>query len=78
MTTARHIVALPRIHIEGDEDRFLSVATQLAAHKARQGHGKLDQKLLEAARDKRTAAGIQRMGGSSGPGEADQAFRHPE
>ena len=47
MTTARHIVALLRSHIDGDEDRFLSVATQLAAHEARQGHGKLAQELRE-------------------------------
>lgn len=47
MTTARHIVALLQSHIAGDEDRFLSVATQLAAHEARQGHGKLAQELRE-------------------------------
>ena len=47
MTTARHIVALLQSHVAGDEDRFLSVATQLAAHEARQGHGKLAQELQE-------------------------------
>ena len=47
MTTARHIVALLQSHVAGDEDRFLSVATQLAAHEARQGHGKLAQELRE-------------------------------
>lgn len=47
MTTARHIVALLRSHIAGDEERFLSIATQLAAHEARQGHGKLAQELRE-------------------------------
>ena len=47
MSTARHIVALLRSHIDGDEERFLSVATQLAAHEARQGHGKLAQELRE-------------------------------
>lgn len=47
MTTARHIVALLRSHVDGDEERFLSVATQLAAHEARQGHGKLAQELRE-------------------------------
>jgi SpoVK/Ycf46/Vps4 family AAA+-type ATPase len=41
MTTARHIISLLKSHIEGDEDRFLSAAMQLAAHEARQGHGKL-------------------------------------
>jgi SpoVK/Ycf46/Vps4 family AAA+-type ATPase len=47
MTTARHIVALLQSHIAGDEARFFSVATQLAAHEARQGHGKLAQELRE-------------------------------
>lgn len=47
MTTARHIIALLQSHIAGDEARFLSVATQLAAHEARQGHGKLAQELRE-------------------------------
>jgi SpoVK/Ycf46/Vps4 family AAA+-type ATPase len=47
MTTARHIVALLQSHIAGDEERFLAIATQLAAHEARQGHGKLAQELQE-------------------------------
>ena len=47
MTTARHIVALLQSHVAGDEDRFLSVATQHAAHEARQGHGTLAQELTE-------------------------------
>lgn len=47
MTISRHIVALLQSHIAGDEERFLSVATQLAAHEARQGHGKLAQELRE-------------------------------
>jgi SpoVK/Ycf46/Vps4 family AAA+-type ATPase len=47
MTTSRHIVALLQSHIAGDDQRFLTVATQLAAHEARQGHGKLAQELLE-------------------------------
>jgi SpoVK/Ycf46/Vps4 family AAA+-type ATPase len=47
MTISRHIVALLKSHIAGDEEQFLSVATQLAAHEARQGHGKLAQELRE-------------------------------
>ncbi|AZO03730.1 MULTISPECIES: ATP-binding protein [unclassified Mesorhizobium] len=47
MTTARHIVTLLKSHIAGDEDRFLSIAMQLAAHEARQGHGKLAQELKD-------------------------------
>jgi len=45
MTTARHIIGLLKSHIEGDEARFLSTAMQLAAHEARQGHGKLAEEL---------------------------------
>jgi SpoVK/Ycf46/Vps4 family AAA+-type ATPase len=47
MTTGRHIVALLQSHIAGDEERFLSVATQVAAQEARRGHGKLAQELRE-------------------------------
>src|SRR4051794_39470742 len=47
MTTSRHIVALLQSHLAGDEERFLTIATQLAAHEARQGHGKLAQELRE-------------------------------
>ncbi len=58
MTTARHIVTLLKSHIEGDEDRFLSTAMQLAAHEARQGHGKLAhevKELIDAAKAKEPA-----------------------
>lgn len=47
MTTARHIVTLLKSHIAGDEERFMSTALQLAAHEARQGHGKLAQEVKE-------------------------------
>jgi len=65
MTTARHIVALLKSHIEGDEDHFLSVAMQLAAHEARQGHGKLAQELRELidhAKERRSAVVPKRSG----------------
>ena len=68
MTTARHIVALLQSHVAGDEDRFLSVATQLAAHEARQGHGKLAQELqelIDAAKGKR--ATVARRGAGPVP-----------
>ena len=65
MTTARHIVALLQSHVAGDEDRFLSVATQLAAHEARQGHGKLAQELqelIDTAKGKRAVVAKQGAG----------------
>ena len=64
MTTARHIVTLLKSYIAGDEDRFLATAMQLAAHEARQGHGKLAQELKElvdAAKEKQSA--MVRQGG---------------
>ncbi len=45
MTAAKHIIALMRSHIDGDDEQFLSVAMQVAAHEARQGHGKLATQL---------------------------------
>ena len=58
MTTARHIIALLKSHMAGDEDRFLTTAMQLAAHEARQGHGKLATELrdlVDAAKSKDVA-----------------------
>ncbi|KOX59194.1 ATPase [Streptomyces purpurogeneiscleroticus] len=53
MSTARHIVALLRSHLDGDQEHFLTVATQLAAHEARQGHGKLATELREIIEEAR-------------------------
>jgi SpoVK/Ycf46/Vps4 family AAA+-type ATPase len=65
MSITRHIVALLQSHIDGDEDRFLSIATQLAAHEARQGHGKLAQELrelIDTARGKSSTVGRRGAG----------------
>lgn len=56
MANAEHIKALLQSHIEGDDERFLSVAIQAAAHEARLGHGRLATEirdLVEAARARR-------------------------
>jgi SpoVK/Ycf46/Vps4 family AAA+-type ATPase len=45
VATAEQLKALVRSHAEGDEAQFLSVAMQVAAHAARQGHAKLAQEL---------------------------------
>lgn len=68
MATAEQLKALLESHLEGDDDRFLSVIVQLAAHAARQGHGKLAQELRELV-DKARLAG----GSPAGRGGA----RHP-
>ncbi|NCS52437.1 MAG: ATP-binding protein [Microcystis aeruginosa G13-05] len=47
MSTARHILALLRSHVEGEDQQFYSAALQMAAHEARQGHGKLAQEIRE-------------------------------
>ena len=58
MAAARHVIALLRSHIEGDDEQFLSVAAQMAAHEARQGHSKLAvdlKNLIETARRRRAS-----------------------
>ena len=45
MASAEHVKALLKSHMEGDDDRFFSVAMQVAAHEARLGHGKLAKEL---------------------------------
>lgn len=45
MASADHIKALLNSHLEGDDQRFYSVAMQLAAHEAKLGHGKLAEEL---------------------------------
>lgn len=65
MSTSRHLVALLQSHIAGDEERFLSIATQVAAHEARQGHGKLAQELrelIDTARGKGATVGRRGVG----------------
>ena len=41
MASAEQIKALLKSYLDGDDDRFFSVAMQIAAHEARLGHGKL-------------------------------------
>src|SRR5262249_28070230 len=47
MTASRHLIALLKSHIDGDTEHFISVALQVAAQEARQGHGKLAQELRD-------------------------------
>ena len=64
MTSARHLVALLQSHLEGDDEQFLTIAMQAAAHEARQGHGKLAQQLRELVDATRA-----RRGGGARPRE---------
>tara|TARA_R110001599_G_scaffold306991_1_gene513596 strand:+ start:686 stop:1717 length:1032 start_codon:yes stop_codon:yes gene_type:complete len=45
MASANQLKALIKSHLEGDNERFYSVAIQLAAHEAKIGHGKLAEEL---------------------------------
>ena len=47
MPTAAQVKALVRSHAEGDEQRFYSIAIQVAAQAARQGHNRFAQELRE-------------------------------
>lgn len=45
MASASQLKALLRSHLEGDQQRFYSVAMQVAAHEAKLGHGQLAEEL---------------------------------
>lgn len=47
MASSEQLKALLLSHMAGDDDRFLSIALQVAAHEARIGHGKLAVELRE-------------------------------
>lgn len=47
MANARQVRALLESYAEGDSERFLAVAMQVAAHEARNGHGQLATELKE-------------------------------
>jgi SpoVK/Ycf46/Vps4 family AAA+-type ATPase len=52
--TAAQVKALIRSHAEGDEERFYSVALQVAAEAARQGHGRFAQELRDVVDNARS------------------------
>ena len=45
MASATQLLGLLKSHVEGDDERFYSIAMQLAAHEAKIGHGKLAEEL---------------------------------
>ncbi len=45
MAKAEQLIQLLKSHMEGDDDRFYSVALQVAANEARRGHSRLAQEL---------------------------------
>ena len=59
MASASQLKALFRSHLEGDDQRFFSIALQVAAHEARLGHGKLAEELrdiIDEAKKHRSAS----------------------
>jgi SpoVK/Ycf46/Vps4 family AAA+-type ATPase len=65
MSTARHLIALLRTHVQGDETEFLSVAMEMAAREARLGHAKVAEQirdLVDQARERKSQ--IEKRAGS--------------
>ena len=61
MATAEQLKALLRSHAVGDDRHFFAVAMQVAAHEAKQGHGRLAEELrelIDAAKARRSANGL--------------------
>ncbi|MRD48270.1 AAA family ATPase [Caenimonas koreensis DSM 17982] len=61
MATSDQLKALLRSHAEGDDRQFFSVAMQMAAHEAKQGHGKLAEELrglIDAAKSRRAIGSV--------------------
>ncbi|WP_437777846.1 AAA family ATPase [Sorangium sp. So ce1097] len=61
MATAEQLKALVKSYSEGDEERFYAVAMQVAAHAARQGHGRLAQEMRDII-DAAKAKGLPQRG----------------
>ncbi len=58
MASAKQIKALLKSHMDGDDDRFFSVAMQVAAHEAKLGHGKLAEELRAMIDDAKERRGV--------------------
>jgi len=57
MASIKHLKALIKSYIDGDDSHFYSVAMQVAAHEARLGHGKIAQEiraLIDEAKKNKT------------------------
>ena len=68
MANAEQLKALLKSHMEGDDDRFFSVAMQVAAHEAKLGHGKLAKEMrtmIDEAKSRRGVGSLVSIGRSS-------------
>jgi len=59
--SGEHIKSLVRSHASGDDDSFYSVALQVAAQAARQGHHKLANELKSAVESSRSASSNRKV-----------------
>lgn len=69
MANAEQLKALLKSHMEGDDDRFFSVAMQVAAHEAKLGHGKLAKEMrtmIDEAKRRRGVGSLVPIGCPSG------------
>lgn len=54
MATANQIKALLKSHVNGDDEKFITIAMQVAAHEAKHGHTKLAQELKQLINEAKT------------------------
>ncbi len=62
MAIANQLKALLKSHTEGDDERFFSIAMQLAAHEAKIGHGKLAEELRDLIDQAKARRGLPPKG----------------
>ena len=62
MASGEQLKALLKSHVDGDDDRFFSVAMQVAAHEARRGHGRLAEELRALIDSRQEQAGRRGAG----------------
>ncbi|BAY59299.1 AAA ATPase central domain-containing protein (plasmid) [Leptolyngbya boryana NIES-2135] len=66
MSTAQQVIALLKSHIEGEEQQFYTVAMQVAAHEAKQGHSRVAQEIRDLI-DRAKQSRSPNIGTKSGP-----------
>ena len=67
MASANQLKALLQSHLEGDDERFYSIAMQLAAHEAKIGHGKLASELRDLVDKAKARRGLPPKGDKTVP-----------
>jgi len=74
MATAEQLKALIRSHAAGDDDRFYSVAMQVAARAAQQGHGRYARDLKALVDRSRDNPDLPHAGAQAGRTKQAQAL----